>query len=62
MDQPHQKQQGLEVDKLSAAHVKAYFTTYLDQYKDATAGLMGKKGLQYLITDSWEKRCSELDR
>ncbi len=45
---------GLEVDKLSAKHVKAYFTNYLDQYKDATGGLMGKHGLQYMITDSWE--------
>lgn len=45
---------GLEVDKLSAAHVKDYFVNYLDQYKDATGGLMGKKGLQYVITDSWE--------
>ena len=45
---------GLEVDKLSAEHVKAYFDNYLDQYKDATGGLMGKKGLQYVITDSWE--------
>jgi hypothetical protein len=45
---------GLEVDKLDAAHVKAYFNNYLDQYKDATGGLMGSKGLQYVITDSWE--------
>lgn len=45
---------GLEVDKLSAGHVRAYFTEYLDQYKDATGGLMGSKGLQYMITDSWE--------
>ncbi len=45
---------GLEVDKLNADHVKAYLTNYLDQYKDATGGLMGKKGLQYIITDSWE--------
>jgi hypothetical protein len=45
---------GLEVDKLSADHVKSYFTDYLNQYKDATGGLMGKKGLQYIITDSWE--------
>ncbi len=45
---------GLEVDKLSAKHVSAYFTNYLDQYKDATGGLMGKHGLQYIITDSWE--------
>jgi hypothetical protein len=45
---------GLEVDKLNADHVKAYFNNYLDQYKDATGGLMGQKGLQYMITDSWE--------
>ncbi len=45
---------GLEVDKLNADHVKAYLTNYLDQYKDATGGLMGEKGLQYIITDSWE--------
>jgi len=45
---------GLEVDKLDRAHVKAYFENYLDQYKNATGGLMGKHGLQYMITDSWE--------
>ncbi|HJZ38937.1 MAG TPA: glycosyl hydrolase, partial [Bacteroidales bacterium] len=45
---------GLEVDKLSADHVKAYFNNYLDQYRDATGGLMGQKGLQYMVTDSWE--------
>jgi hypothetical protein len=45
---------GLEVDKLSAEHTKAYFTYYLNQYKDATGGLMGKRGLQYIVNDSWE--------
>jgi (4-O-methyl)-D-glucuronate---lignin esterase len=45
---------GLEVDKLSRAHVKAYFDNYLDQYKDTVGPLMGKRGLQYVITDSWE--------
>jgi hypothetical protein len=45
---------GLEVDKLNADHVSDYFSKYLDQYKDATGGLMGKNGLQYVITDSWE--------
>ncbi len=45
---------GFEVDKLSARHVRAYFENYLNQYKDATGGLMGKRGLQYIITDSWE--------
>ncbi len=45
---------GLEVDKLNPEYVRNYFTNYLDQYKDATGGLMGEKGLQYIITDSWE--------
>jgi len=45
---------GFEVDKLNAEHVNAYFENYLDQYKDATDGLMGNRGLKYIITDSWE--------
>jgi len=45
---------GLEVDKLNAAHVKSYFENYLDKYKSATGGFMGKRGLHYVITDSWE--------
>jgi hypothetical protein len=45
---------GLEVDKLNAGYVKAYFDNYLGQYKDATGGLMGKRGLEYMVTDSWE--------
>jgi hypothetical protein len=45
---------GLEVDKLSKPYVRTYFNDYLNQYKDATGGLMGKRGLQYVITDSWE--------
>lgn len=45
---------GLEVDKLNPVAVTAYFTNYLDQYKNATNGLMGERGLQYMVTDSWE--------
>ncbi len=45
---------GFEVDKLSAEHVKTYMTTYLDNYQSALGPLMGKRGLQYLISDSWE--------
>ena len=45
---------GLEVDKLDSGAVRRYFTNYLEQYKNATGGLMGKKGLQYMVTDSWE--------
>ena len=36
------------------ADVKAYFNNYLDQYKSATDGMMGKRGLGYVINDSWE--------
>lgn len=45
---------GPEVDKLNKGYVKAYFEEYLDKYKDATGGMMGKRGLQYVINDSWE--------
>ena len=46
---------GLEVDKLDPAAINRYFTNYLDQYKDATGGLMGKHGgLQFMVNDSWE--------
>jgi len=45
---------GLEVDKLSQVHARSYFETYLDKFKDASGGLMGQKGVRYLITDSWE--------
>ena len=45
---------GLEVDKLSREDVKQYMNTYLDNYKSAVGPLMGKRGLQYVINDSWE--------
>jgi len=45
---------GLEVDKLNRAYVKAYLDNYLNQYKDTVGPLMGKRGLQYVVTDSWE--------
>ncbi len=45
---------GPEVDKLSKPAVKAYITHYLDQYADASGGMMGKRALKYVITDSWE--------
>jgi len=45
---------GLEVDKLSALHVREYLSQYLDNYKSAVGLLMGKRGLRYMINDSWE--------
>ncbi|HZO92063.1 MAG TPA: glycosyl hydrolase [Chthonomonadaceae bacterium] len=45
---------GLEVDKLNKGYVKSYFDTYLGNYQETVGPLMGKRGLQYVITDSWE--------
>ena len=46
---------GLEVDKLNKQYVKNYMDRYLDSYKETVgAGFMGKRGIQYVITDSWE--------
>jgi hypothetical protein len=46
---------GLEVDKLDRRYVKDYFEKYLDSYKETVgADEMGKKGIRYVINDSWE--------
>ena len=46
---------GLEVDKLDRRFVKDYLEKYLDSYKETVgADEMGKKGIQYVINDSWE--------
>ncbi len=45
---------GLEVDKLNGEHVRNYMKAYLDQYASAVGPLMGKRGLRFLISDSWE--------
>ncbi|MBE9463798.1 glycosyl hydrolase [Dyadobacter subterraneus] len=45
---------GLEVDKLDKAAVRKYIETYLDMYKDATGGQMGKEGLTHMVLDSYE--------
>ena len=46
---------GLEVDKLNSGYVKNYMDTYLDSYKETVgADYMGKRGIRYVITDSWE--------
>lgn len=45
---------GLEVDKLDKGAVSAYINRYLDMYQDATGGLLGAQGLQYMILDSYE--------
>ncbi len=45
---------GLEVDKLNRGFVKAYIDNYLDLYKQTVGPLMGKRGLEYVVTDSYE--------
>ena len=46
---------GLEVDKLNHRYVKNYMDNYFDIYKQTVgADFMGKRGIQYVVTDSWE--------
>jgi hypothetical protein len=46
---------GLEVDKLDRRYVKRYFEKYLDSYKQTVGPEnMGKRGITYVINDSWE--------
>jgi alpha-L-rhamnosidase len=46
---------GLEVDKLDARYVKDYMDKYLDSYQETVgAEFMGKRGIRYVINDSWE--------
>jgi len=48
---------GLEVDKLDPAAWERYFTKYLDMYREASGGLLGEKGIRYILTDSYEAGC-----
>ncbi len=46
---------GLEVDKFSERHVRAYIQEYLSRFESALGkDLIGKRGLQNLLVDSWE--------
>ena len=45
---------GLEVDKLDPDAWRRYFHNYLDLMKEAAGGLMGQRGIQYVLTDSYE--------
>ncbi|MDO6414709.1 glycosyl hydrolase [Sphingomonas sp. BIUV-7] len=45
---------GLEVDKLDPAAVRRYMDHYLGMYRDASGGLMGKRGVRAMMFDSWE--------
>ena len=45
---------GFEVDKLDVDAWTRYFRHYLELYRDSASGLLGKRGIQYLMTDSYE--------
>ena len=46
---------GLEVDKLNGKDVRQYMENYLDSYKKTVGPeLMGQRGIEYVINDSWE--------
>ena len=46
---------GLEADKLDRVAVRNYFEHYLNLFKDTVGpDMMGKRGLQYVVNDSWE--------
>ena len=46
---------GLEVDKLNGQDVRDYMEKYLDSYKNTVGPeMMGKRGIEYVINDSWE--------
>ena len=45
---------GLEVDKLDEEAWMDYFHNYMDMYKEAAGGLVGQRGIQYILTDSYE--------
>lgn len=45
---------GLEVDKLDPEAWTRYFRTYLDIMKEAAGGMMGERGIQYVLEDSYE--------
>lgn len=45
---------GLEVDKLDEAAWMDYFRNYMDMYKEAAGGMVGQRGIQYILTDSYE--------
>jgi alpha-L-rhamnosidase/F5/8 type C domain len=45
---------GLEADKLNREAVRGYLDHYLNLYQNASKGLMGEHGVQFVVTDSWE--------
>ena len=55
---------GLEVSKIDKQAFTDFLEYYLNTYQEATDGLMGKRGLHYLLIDSyeagWETWCARM--
>ena len=55
---------GLEVTKIEKEAFTDFLEYYLNSYREATDGLMGERGLHYLLIDSyeagWETWCSRI--
>ena len=45
---------GLAVDQLDQEAWMDYFRTYMNMYKEAAGGKVGQRGIQYILTDSYE--------
>lgn len=45
---------GLEVDKIDPVAIRDYYKNYLQTYVDASKGLLGNRGITYLLNDSYE--------
>jgi hypothetical protein len=45
---------GLEVDKMNPTAIKEYYKNFLQTYINASQGLIGKKGITYMLNDSYE--------
>ncbi len=45
---------GLEVDKFDGPAVERYLDHYIGMYRDASKGMIGKRGVQAILTDSIE--------
>ena len=45
---------GLEVDKLDPGAWERYFHNYIDSFSEAAGGLTGRRGIRYILADSYE--------
>jgi hypothetical protein len=53
-DPSTQEGKGLEVDKMSAAHVRSHMEQFIAPLKEKLGQGLGAKGMSHLLLDSWE--------